>query len=86
MQTGTIIKKPVTIDSELAKPIYSPQQRDLKKTEQTSYLSTSPMFFPKTGKLICHLIPVLQVQALDIFSLVFKLISPVFCLGKHDVD
>ncbi len=86
MQTGTIIKKPVTIDSELAKPIYSPQQRHLKKTEQTSYLSTSPAFFPKTGKLICHLIPVLQVLALDIFSLVFMLISPVFCLGKHDVD
>jgi len=86
MQTGTIIKKPVTIDNELAKPIYSPQQRHLKKTEQTSYLSTSPAFFPKTGKLICHLILVLQALALDVFPLVFMLFSPLFCLGKHDVD
>lgn len=86
MQTGTIIKKLVTIDRELVKPIYSPQQQYLKKTEQTSYLSTSSAFFPKTGKLICHLIPALQALALDIFSLVFMLFSPLFCSGKHDVD
>lgn len=87
MQTGTIIIKPVSINSEWAKLISTYQQQALTLAVQTFCMPKSPAFFPKTGNLLfCRLIPVLETLELAICSLAFLFLSSLFCSGKHDVE